>query len=98
MSCWTRWPRPDRVVERIGKGLMGRLADARQDPRPRVAAGAHPDLGLLIVDTDTTLAPAHSDTKQTTKAKDASSSCVQGGRLASRGMYPSVATSRDRTT
>jgi hypothetical protein len=62
-STPTAW----RVVERVGKDPDGlaRLRAARAHGRARAwAAGAHPDLGLLIVDADATLVLAHSDTKE----------------------------------
>jgi hypothetical protein len=62
-STPTAW----RVIERVGKDPDGlaRLRAARAHARARAwAAGAHPDLGLLIVDADATLVLAHSDAKQ----------------------------------
>jgi hypothetical protein len=62
-STPTAW----RVVDRIGKDPDGlaRLRAARAHARARAwAAGAHPDLGLLIVDADATLVLAHSDAKE----------------------------------
>ena len=62
-STPTAW----RVVERIGKDPSGlaRLRAARAHARARAwAAGAHPDVELLIVDADATLVLAHSDAKQ----------------------------------
>jgi hypothetical protein len=62
-STPTAW----RVVERIGADPDGlaRLRAARAHARARAwAAGAHPDLGLLIVDADATLVLAHSDAKE----------------------------------
>jgi hypothetical protein len=54
-----------RVVERIAHDPDGlaRLRAARAHARAW-AAGAHPDLGLLIVDADATLVLAHSDAKE----------------------------------
>jgi len=62
-STPTAW----RVVDRIGTDPDGlaRLRAARAHARARAwAAGAHPDLGLLIVDADATLVLAHSDAKE----------------------------------
>ena len=62
-STPTAW----RVVERIAKDPNGlaRLRAARAHARARAwAAGAHPDVELLIVDADATLVLAHSDAKQ----------------------------------
>jgi Transposase DDE domain group 1 len=62
-SIPTAW----RIIERVGKdpdGLAG-LRAARAHARARAwAAGAHPDVELLIVDADATLVGAHSDAKQ----------------------------------
>jgi hypothetical protein len=55
------------VVDRIGTDPDGlaRLRAARAQARARAwAAGAHPDLGLLVVDADATLVLAHSDAKE----------------------------------
>ena len=62
-STPTAW----RVVDRIGADPDGlaRLRAARAHARARAwAAGAHPNLGLLIVDADATLVLAHSDAKE----------------------------------
>jgi hypothetical protein len=62
-STPTAW----RVVERVGTDPDGlaRLRAARAHARARAwAAGAHPDLELLIVDADATLVLAHSDVKE----------------------------------
>jgi hypothetical protein len=62
-STPTAW----RVVERVAIDADGlaRLRAARAHARARAwAAGAHPDLELLIVDADATLVLAHSDAKQ----------------------------------
>jgi hypothetical protein len=62
-STPTAW----RVVERVATDADGlaRLRAARAHGRARAwAAGAHPDLELLIVDADATLVLAHSDAKQ----------------------------------
>jgi hypothetical protein len=62
-STPTAW----RVVDRTGTDPDGlaRLRAARAHARARAwAAGAHPDLGLLIVDADATLVLAHNDAKQ----------------------------------
>ena len=62
-STPTAW----RVVERLAQDPDGlaRLRAARAHARARAwAAGAHPDLELLIVDADATLVLAHSDAKQ----------------------------------
>ena len=62
-STPTAW----RVVERLAQdpdGLAG-LRAARTHARARAwAAGAHPDLELLVIDADATLVLAHSDAKQ----------------------------------
>src|SRR5215213_6740103 len=62
-STPTAW----RIIERVGKdpdGLAG-LRAARAHARARAwAAGAHPDVELLVVDADATLVLAHSDAKQ----------------------------------
>jgi hypothetical protein len=62
-STPTAW----RVVERLAQdpdGLAG-LRAARTHARGRAwAAGAHPDLELLVIDADATLVLAHSDAKQ----------------------------------
>jgi hypothetical protein len=62
-STPTAW----RVLERVATDPDGlaRLRAARAHARARAwAAGAHPDLELLIVDADATLVLAHSDLKQ----------------------------------
>jgi Transposase DDE domain group 1 len=62
-STPTAW----RVLERVGIDPDGlaRLRAARGHARARAwAAGAHPDLELLVVDADATLVLAHSDAKQ----------------------------------
>ena len=62
-STPTAW----RVLDRTGTDPDGlaRLRAARAHARARAwAAGAHPDLGLLIVDADATLVLAHSDAKE----------------------------------
>ena len=62
-STPTAW----RVIERAGKDPDGlaRLRAARAHGRARAwAAGAHPDVELLVVDADATLVLAHSDAKQ----------------------------------
>jgi hypothetical protein len=62
-STPTAW----RVIERAAKDPDGlaRLRAARAHARARVwAAGAYPDVELLIVDADATLVLAHSDAKQ----------------------------------
>jgi hypothetical protein len=62
-STPTAW----RVLERVATDSDGlaRLRAARAHARARAwAAGAHPDLELLIVDADATLVLAHSDLKQ----------------------------------
>jgi hypothetical protein len=62
-STPTAW----RVVERVATDPDGlaRLRAARAHGRARAwAAGAHPDVELLIVDADATLVLAHSDAKQ----------------------------------
>jgi hypothetical protein len=62
-STPTAW----RVVERLAQDPDGlaRLRAARAHGRARAwAAGAHPDLELLIIDADATLVLAHSDAKQ----------------------------------
>jgi Transposase DDE domain group 1 len=62
-STPTAW----RVVERLAQDPDGlaRLRAARAHARARAwAAGAHPDLELLVVDADATLVLAHSDAKQ----------------------------------
>ena len=62
-STPTAW----RVIERVGKDPDGlaRLRAARAHGRARAwAAGAHPDVELLVVDADATLVLAHSDAKQ----------------------------------
>jgi hypothetical protein len=62
-STPTAW----RVIERVGKDPDGlaRLRAARAHARGRAwAAGAHPEVALLIVDADATLVLAHSDAKQ----------------------------------
>jgi Transposase DDE domain group 1 len=62
-STPTAW----RVVERLAQDPDGlaRLRAARAHARARAwAAGAHPDVELLIVDADATLVLAHSDAKQ----------------------------------
>jgi hypothetical protein len=54
------------MVERIGKDPDGlaRLRAPGDHARARAwAAGAHPDLGLLIVDADATLVLTHSHAK-----------------------------------
>jgi hypothetical protein len=60
-SIPTAW----RVVERVATDPDGlaRLRAARAHARAW-AAGAHPDVGLLIIDADATLVLAHSDAKQ----------------------------------
>jgi hypothetical protein len=62
-STPTAW----RIIERVGKdpdGLAG-LRTARAHARARAwAAGAHPEVELLIVDADATLVLAHSDHKE----------------------------------
>jgi Transposase DDE domain group 1 len=62
-STPTAW----RVVERVAQDPDGlaRLRAARGHARGRAwAAGAHPDLELLVVDADATLVLSHSDAKQ----------------------------------
>jgi hypothetical protein len=62
-STPTAW----RVVERLGQDPDGlaRLRAARAHARRRAwAAGAHPELELLVIDADATLVLAHSDAKQ----------------------------------
>jgi Transposase DDE domain group 1 len=62
-STPTAW----RVIERAAQDPDGlaRLRAARAHARARAwAAGAHPDLELLIIDVDATLVLAHSDAKQ----------------------------------
>ena len=62
-STPTAW----RVLERVATDPDGlaRLRAARAHARARAwAAGAHPDLELLIIDADATLVLAHSDAKQ----------------------------------
>jgi hypothetical protein len=62
-STPTAW----RVVERLAQDPDGlaRLRAARAHARARAwAAGAHPDLELLIIDADATLVLAHSDAKE----------------------------------
>jgi hypothetical protein len=62
-SIPTAW----RVLERVATDRDGlaRLRAARAHARARAwAAGAHPDVELLIVDADATLVLAHSDAKQ----------------------------------
>jgi hypothetical protein len=62
-STPTAW----RVVERLAQDPDGlaRLRAARAHARARAwAAGAHPDVELLIVDADATLVLSHSDAKQ----------------------------------
>jgi Transposase DDE domain group 1 len=62
-SIPTAW----RVLERVATDPDGlaRLRVARPHARARAwAAGAHPDVELLIVDADATLVLAHSDAKQ----------------------------------
>ena len=62
-STPTAW----RVVERLAQDPDGlaRLRAARAHARARAwAAGAHPDLELLVIDADATLVTAHSDAKQ----------------------------------
>jgi hypothetical protein len=62
-STPTAW----RVVERLAQDPDGlaRLRAARAHARARAwAAGAHPDLELLVVDADATLVAAHSGAKQ----------------------------------
>ena len=62
-STPTAW----RVVERLAQDPDGlaRLRAARTHARARAwAAGAHPDLELLVIDVDATLVTAHSDAKQ----------------------------------
>jgi hypothetical protein len=62
-STPTAW----RVLERVATDPDGlaRLGAARAHARARAwAAGAHPDVELLIVDADATLVTAHSDAKQ----------------------------------
>src|SRR5829696_6297831 len=62
-STPTAW----RIIERVGRdpdGLAG-LRAARAHARARAwAAGAHPDVELLVVDADATLVLAHSDAKE----------------------------------
>ena len=62
-STPTAW----RIIEQVGKdpdGLAG-LRAARAHARARAwAAGAHPDVELLVVDADATLVLAHSDAKE----------------------------------
>jgi Transposase DDE domain group 1 len=62
-STPTAW----RAVERLAQDPDGlaRLRAARAHARARAwAAGAHPDLELLIIDADATLVLSHSDAKQ----------------------------------
>jgi Transposase DDE domain group 1 len=62
-STPTAW----RVLERVATDPDGlaRLRAARAHARARAwAAGAHPDVELLVVDADATLVLAHSDAKQ----------------------------------
>ena len=62
-STPTAW----RVVERLAQDPDGlaRLRAARAHARARAwAAGAHPNVALLVVDADATLVLAHSDAKQ----------------------------------
>jgi hypothetical protein len=62
-STPTAW----RVVDRVATDPDGlaRLRAARAHARARAwAAGAHPDVELLIIDADATLVLAHSDAKQ----------------------------------
>jgi hypothetical protein len=62
-STPTAW----RVIERVATDPDGlaRLRAARAHARARAwAAGAHPDVELLVVDADATLVLAHSDAKQ----------------------------------
>ena len=62
-STPTAW----RVVERVATDPDGlaRLRAARAHARARAwAAGAHPDVELLIIDADATLVLSHSDAKQ----------------------------------
>jgi DDE family transposase len=62
-STPTAW----RVIERVAQDPDGlaRLRAARAHARARAwAAGAHPDVELLIIDADATLVLAHSDAKQ----------------------------------
>jgi Transposase DDE domain group 1 len=64
-STPTAW----RVIERVAQDPDGlaRLRAARAHARARAwAAGAHPDIEMLIVDADATLVLAHSDAKQGT--------------------------------
>jgi hypothetical protein len=75
-STPTAW----RVLERVATDPDGlaRLRAARAHARARAwAAGAHPDLELLIVDADATLVLAHSDAKQ---ARRAPTSTASGSR------------------
>jgi hypothetical protein len=62
-STPTAW----RVLERLAQDPDGlaRLRAARAHSRARAwAAGAHPDVELLVIDADATLVTAHSDAKQ----------------------------------
>jgi hypothetical protein len=62
-STPTAW----RVLERLAQDPDGlaRLRAARAHARARAwAAGAHPDVELLVIDADATLVTAHSDAKQ----------------------------------
>jgi hypothetical protein len=62
-STPTAW----RVIQRLAQDPDGlaRLRAARAHARARAwAAGAHPDLELLVIDADATLVLAHSDAKQ----------------------------------
>jgi hypothetical protein len=62
-STPTAW----RVIERVATDRDGlaRLRAARAHARARAwAAGAHPDLELLVIDADATLVLSHSDDKQ----------------------------------
>jgi hypothetical protein len=62
-STPTAW----RVLERLAQDPDGlaRLCAARAHARARAwAAGAHPDVELLVIDADATLVTAHSDHKQ----------------------------------
>jgi Transposase DDE domain group 1 len=62
-STATAW----RVIQHLAQDPEGlaRLRAARAHARARAwAAGAHPDLELLVIDADATLVVAHSDAKQ----------------------------------
>ena len=68
-STPTAW----RVIERVATDPDGlaRLRAARAHGRARAwAAGAHPDVELLIIDADATLVLAHSDAKQGAEGTD----------------------------